>query len=98
MTIPADRLRKAVDEWKNYKKGIDPEKRYGPKPAIGIAADFAARLLVLEPLWRKAREVLRETQFKFDEFAGVVVCSSCGNFRRNGCAPDCAIAELLREE
>lgn len=61
--IPDERLKATIDEWEKYKKCIDPEKQYGPKPDIGVSAEFAKRLLVLEPWAEKAREVLREVEW-----------------------------------
>ena len=58
-------------------------------------ADFAARLLVLEPWAEKAMKVLEKNQYKnnFKRW----LCIECRNEKGKPCAPDCAIAELLRD-
>lgn len=99
--IPTERLKAAVALWEQV-YGENPsgvkEGELDTENLVVQNSDFAERLIILEPWAEKAREVLRKTQFIFDEFAKVEICSSCGDFRRNGHAPDCALAELLREE
>ena len=85
--IPIDRLKAAVDRVirEDFRGGDNAED----------AHDFAARLLELEPWAEKAREALRKVEWA--AFSGGY-CPSCLGIESNGHAPDCALAELLREE
>ncbi len=57
--------------------------------------DFAVRLIELEPSAEKAKEVFMKHQYKnnFKKW----LCIDCKSEKGKPCAPDCAIAELLRE-
>ncbi len=104
MTIPNERLRKAVEE---FAETEGKEETRIDHPAIFEAmedrADFAAELLILQPWAKKARKVLKKIcKNKYS-------CPIChkmigpmywedGSATEGTHAPSCAIAELLGKE
>lgn len=90
--ISLDRLREVVEEF-IYRT----ESGLYISPEFKEKADFASRLLVVEPKWEKAKEVLRKHGQK-EVGVGNYICIGCGGLIGLGCAPDCVIAELLRGE
>ncbi len=72
-------------------------------------AHFAARLIELEPWAEKAREMLKKNCFiyrtRINGWGHETICSEClkvtynnWNEEPEGHAPDCALAELLKED
>ncbi len=98
MTIPNDRLfaAKAGETWCYLDCAYED---LTPEELKENSADFAARLLKLQPWAEKARKVLREIEWNcYNPDDSDYGCPSCEMYKHAGHAPSCAIAALLQED
>ena len=100
--LPTDRLKAAVERRSYYSPSDGQVLSVKLKAAHNDAADFAARLLELEPWADKAREVFEELEWQeHDSTIGdsptAWFCSYCNKEKSRGHAPDCKLKELLND-